>query len=207
MQPTNGHIMDLRFVNNPSSETGGRRCKSRCPSAAVVKRGLSQYSGEQCVTKTEGGPACVQTPGGPTVGWSLPRGRIGVYRLSQIAPVVHSPQSKIEPPHLTVRKWMLFNNPSELPFLQHITLHIHRFLCSNVVACCRATKPATCSLCINRRWALPVRWKSGCGPDPNPADSCCQMPLNQTITELCWIKISLLPHMQQQHGCCILTRC
>lgn len=68
MQTTNGHIMDPSFVNDPFSETGGSRCKTRCPSAAVVKWGLSQYSGEQCVTKTEGGPACVQTPGGPTMG-------------------------------------------------------------------------------------------------------------------------------------------
>lgn len=42
--------MDPSFVNDPSSETGGGRCKTRCPSAAVVKLGLSQYSGEQCVT-------------------------------------------------------------------------------------------------------------------------------------------------------------
>lgn len=69
---------------------------TRCPSAAVVKPGLSQYSGEQCVTKTEGGPACVQAPGGPTMvvkpakrrveggGWDGERG------LSQTAPLVPS---------------------------------------------------------------------------------------------------------------------
>lgn len=68
MPTTNGHIMDPSFVNDPSSETGGSRCKTRCLSAAMVKRGLLQYSGEQCVTKTEGGPACVQTLGGPTMG-------------------------------------------------------------------------------------------------------------------------------------------
>lgn len=39
MQPTNGHIMDPSFVNDPCSETGGSRCKTRCPSAAVVKPG------------------------------------------------------------------------------------------------------------------------------------------------------------------------
>lgn len=68
MQLTNGHIMDPSFVNDPSSETGGSRCKTRCPSAVMVKLGLSQYSGEQCVTETEGGLACVKTPGGPTMG-------------------------------------------------------------------------------------------------------------------------------------------
>lgn len=60
--------MDPSFVNDPSSETGGSRCKTRCPSPAVVKQGLSQYSSEQCVSKTEGGLACVQTPGGQKIG-------------------------------------------------------------------------------------------------------------------------------------------
>lgn len=68
MQLTNGHIMDPSFVSDPSPETGGSRCKTRCPSAAMAKQGLPQYGGEQCVTKTEGGPACVKTPGGQTMG-------------------------------------------------------------------------------------------------------------------------------------------
>lgn len=90
MQLTNGHIMDPSFVNDPSSETGGSRCKTRCPSAVMVKLGLSQYSGEQSVTKTEGGLACVKTPGGPTMGWSLARVGVGCGsspRLSQLYPV------------------------------------------------------------------------------------------------------------------------
>lgn len=60
MQLTNGHIMDPSFVNDPSSETGGSRCKTRCPSAVMVKLGPSQYSGEQCVTKTQGGLAVLK---------------------------------------------------------------------------------------------------------------------------------------------------
>lgn len=77
MQPTNGHIMDPSFVNDRSSETGGGRCRTRCPSAAVVKRALSQRSGEQCVTEAGGGPPCVQARRGPTMGRSLALGGAG----------------------------------------------------------------------------------------------------------------------------------
>lgn len=128
--------MDPSFVSDPSSETGGSRCKTRCPSAAVVKQGLSQYSGEQCVTKTEGGPPCVKTPGGPTVGCG------DSPRLVQLCPVpprghmknTSSPLKTI--PCSNVRKLMLFNNeevisniPPELPFPStHYTSFRHRCL-------------------------------------------------------------------------------
>lgn len=65
------------------TKTGGGRCETRCPSAAVVKkRGLSQYSAEQCVTRKEGGPACVETPGG----WRWVVGGGFTIRLSQWCP-------------------------------------------------------------------------------------------------------------------------
>lgn len=71
MQLTNVHIAHPQFCGTTDTlttstlaKTGGGRRETRCPSAAVVKRGLSQCAEEQCVTRMEGGPARVGGEGG-----------------------------------------------------------------------------------------------------------------------------------------------
>lgn len=163
---------------------------SQC-SAAVVKPALSQYSGEQCVTKTEGGPACVRAPGGPTMvvkpakqrGWEE-GGRVVVATpplKTILIPSVRgsgcfstmrksSQTSSLEPlpPHTHTHTYSKTTYPS-------VPLFVHRCLLIPT-----ATKPATaiCSHCINRQGALPVRL-------------CRQMAQDQTITEQHGYKISL----------------
>lgn len=165
----------------PLSETGGSRCKTRCPSAAVVKRALSQYSGEQCVTRIEGGPACVETPGGPTMGWRLAfvGGGGGGYspRLPQLCPVL--PAFGNHPQLWCERKWTLFNSEeviSDIPQAPppHNISHsaftgsfvaLQPF-CLRRIKCCRA-------LALRRPWDR--LW--GC------AGGCQHVALDHTVTE------------------------
>lgn len=102
-----------------------------------VKSGLLQYSCEQCVTKTEGGPACIKTPGGPSHGVKSGKRRVWCSdspRRPQLYPFPCG-KSGTTPPlkvisNTSLRKWRLFNNEEvmsnipELPFPStHNTSH------------------------------------------------------------------------------------
>lgn len=130
MQSTNGHIMDPSFVNDPSSETGGSRCKTRCPSAAVVKRDLSHTVVNNAWRRPKVVRLVFKLQGGQQWG-EVWQGGWGVQTLPdwpQLCPILRGKwRTRVTPPLKTipcsnVRKWMLFNNEEvisnirELPF-------------------------------------------------------------------------------------------
>lgn len=83
-----------------------------------VKWGLAQYSCGQCVTKAEGGPACVETPGGLSHGVKSGERGVGCGDAPRLPSCTQSPGEMRHmnnptfesDPNTSLRKWMLLNN-------------------------------------------------------------------------------------------------